>query len=147
MRRLRKLLLLPRAERLLLVNALLLLWAFRLGLWVLRFRSVRRLLAFMCQGRYGRDSAHQLPPDRIAWAVHVVGRNVPGTKNCLVQAMATEALLARRGHPSRLRIGVARGRRGQLEAHAWVEGEGRILIGGVGADQFTPLPAFESEGQ
>ncbi len=145
MRRLRTFLLLPRAERHLLVRALALLWAIRLGLWVLRFRNVRRLLARLSRGRDGWDNAPQFAPDRIAWAVEVLGRHLPGTKNCLVQAMATEVLLARRGHPSRLPIGVARGRQGQLEAHAWGEGEGKILIGGGGAEQFTPLSAFEME--
>ena len=147
MRRLRKLLALPGPERLLLVKAALLLLAIRLGLWVLRFRIVRSVLARLSQGRDKRPDAHHLPPDKIVWAVEVVGHHVPGTKNCLVRALATDTLLARHGRPSRLRIGVARGDRGELEAHAWVEGEGKILIGAMGAELFTPLPAFEREGQ
>ncbi len=146
MRRLRKFVLLPRAERLLLVKTVFLLSAIRLGLWVLRFRNVRRILARLPQGREARDNGHEIPPGRIAWAVEVVGRHMPGTRNCLVQALATDVLLSRGGHPSRLRIGVARGRRGQLEAHAWVEHDGGILIGETGAELFTPLAGLKEEG-
>jgi hypothetical protein len=40
---------------------------------------------------------------------------------------------------------VAKGRQGRLEAHAWVESDGRIIVGGVGAELFTPILALEGE--
>src|SRR5271154_5240061 len=45
---------------------------------------------------------------RIVWAVETVGRAIPGMKNCLVQAVAAEAMLIRAGHPCELRIGAAK---------------------------------------
>jgi hypothetical protein len=44
-------------------------------------------------------------------------------------------------NPRSLRIGVAKGEAGKLEAHAWVESQGRIVIGGLrDLPYFTPLP-------
>jgi hypothetical protein len=54
-------------------------------------------------------------------------------------------LLARRGHPALLRIGVLKGEEGRLEAHAWLESKGRIVIGGSELERFTPLVALEGE--
>jgi hypothetical protein len=59
--------------------------------------------------------------------------------------LTVQALLARGGYPSRLHVGVIRGQQGEVEGHAWVECEGRILIGGTASEigQFTPLAAFD----
>jgi hypothetical protein len=61
--------------------------------------------------------------------------------------LAVQGMLARLGYPSRLQVGVVRGQQGQVEAHAWVECSGRILIGGTASEigQFTPLAAFDVE--
>jgi hypothetical protein len=57
-------------------------------------------------------------------------------------------LLARRGYLADLRIGVIKADSGQLEAHAWVESEGQVIIGGSDSPfRFTPLPSLEGEGQ
>lgn len=79
--------------------------------------------------------------DAIVWAVETAGRAIPGMKNCLVQAMAAEAILVRAGHPCELRIGVAKNGRDELIAHAWLESEGRVLIGEFELDRYTPLIA------
>ena len=49
--------------------------------------------------------------------------------SCLTQALATQVLLARRGQLSTLRIGVIKGADGELKAHAWVENNGKVIIG------------------
>ncbi len=74
---------------------------------------------------------------RIAREVRRASARVPGA-NCLVQALAARALLAREGIDSTMRIGVLRQKRGTIQAHAWVERDGRILVG-ARADTFTPL--------
>ncbi len=68
---------------------------------------------------------------------------VPGGDLCLLQSLAGRHLLTRRGYLSHLRIGVAKESDGPLRAHAWVEWDGRILIGGVGPTHFTPFPPLE----
>ena len=59
-----------------------------------------------------------------AWAVSAAARRVPGTR-CLAWSLALRGLLAQMGIASRLRIGVAAGGDGRLDAHAWVECEGQ----------------------
>jgi hypothetical protein len=74
---------------------------------------------------------------RIAWAVAVAARYIPGSK-CLVQAIAGRNLLARYGFPADIHIGVAKDSRNWLSAHAWVEVEGKTVIGGDTAT-YAPL--------
>ncbi|HUL02175.1 MAG TPA: lasso peptide biosynthesis B2 protein [Gemmatimonadales bacterium] len=139
MGRLRRFLALPPAERRAVVGAAVLIGAVRMGLPLLPFRNFRRLLAFFSHGR----AAHPLPADRVAWAVATAARRVPGPNTCLVQALAAQALLARHGHVTELRIGVARAGEG-IEAHAWLEQHGRPVFGAPDRDRHTMLPPLES---
>jgi|SRR5208282_3438378 len=79
--------------------------------------------------------------DRIVWAVETASRAIPGMKNCLVQAVAAEAMLIQAGYPCELRIGAAKKAPDELIAHAWVESEGRVVIGDFELDRYTPLMA------
>ena len=69
-------------------------------------------------------------------------RRVPKA-TCLTQAIALRTLLARDGKESELRIGVAKAEDGRLEAHAWLESDGRIVIGGRESSRFAVLAAGE----
>jgi transglutaminase superfamily protein len=73
----------------------------------------------------------------IAWAVTVAARYIPGSK-CLVQALAGRKLLANYGFSSAIHIGVAKDSKNWLNAHAWVEAEGKTVIGGDTA-AYAPL--------
>lgn len=149
MRRLNKLLRLPAAERGLLARAAILLGAIRLGLWLLPFRTFRRLLDRVTHAphRPGTLDRRQASPEQVVWAVTTASRYLPGARTCLVRALAAQVLLARRGHPTRLRIGVAKGEAGQLEAHAWVEKDGKVLIGGTDdLARYTGLLHLEGKG-
>ena len=74
----------------------------------------------------GRDLARD--PDALAWAVRAAARRVPKA-SCLTQALTLEALLAQAGHHGEIKIGVGRDEDGGFEAHAWLEHDGRILVG------------------
>jgi hypothetical protein len=39
-------------------------------------------------------------------------------------------------------IGVVRSEEGKFEAHAWVESEGRAVIGGHALECYTPLTSY-----
>jgi len=80
---------------------------------------------------------------RIAWAITVAARCIPGSK-CLVQAIAGRNLLARCGVRSTIHIGVAKDSRNWLSAHAWVEAEGQTVIGGD-TTAFAPLIGARQE--
>jgi len=122
-----------------------LLAAVRLALWIVPFASLRRWATRLARPRDTSPVAAPLPAERIAWAVSAVGRRVPGGGNCLAQAVTAAILLGRHGYTPRVRIGIARtGARG-FEAHAWLEQEGSVLLGGPDVSRFAPLPPFESE--
>jgi hypothetical protein len=147
MRLLRKFLTLAPVERRLLVKATCLLAVVQLGLGRVPFTMLRRLVT-----RDARDRARLAGGPRgfaglVVWAVTAASRRVPGRTTCLSRALTVQALLARSGYPSRLHVGVIRGKQGEVEGHAWVECEGRILIGGTASEigQFTPLAAFDVE--
>jgi len=146
MRRLRRFLALSSSERRLVVEAAFCLTAIRLALRVLRFGTLWEIV-----NRAPRASRHEratggVSTDRIAWAVAVISPYVVGVRPCLTQALAAQVLLVRRGFPARLRLGVARGEQGEVQAHAWTETAGKVVSGGSAAEleRFTPLLALDA---
>jgi hypothetical protein len=124
MRRLRAFARLDRADRRLLVQALGAVAGVRLALLLLPFGRVH---ATVQSWAVADRSLTSTTPGAIAWAVGRTASAVPGA-NCLVQAFATSILLARHGRVGTVRIGARRTAR-VLEAHAWVECEGSVVVG------------------
>ena len=102
----------------------------RLALWLMPFRRFRAWAEGQCQIAEAVAERDPLAAARIAGRVRSVSRLVPDA-TCLVQAAAARILLARAGIASTLRLGVRRGSRGELLAHAWVECNGIVIIGGI----------------
>jgi|SRR5215210_7353404 len=142
---LRKFLLLPTPYKWLLIKATVLLETIKLGMRLLPFRNMHRLLARAADATARLRRADHTSPEKIGWAVDVASRHTPGLKTCLTQALATQVLLTQHCHPALLRIGVARGERGEFQAHAWVESEGKVVIGGSELEHYTPLAVLEGE--
>lgn len=139
MNRVRRFISLSAANRALLIRSYFLVMALRLALWLLPFRTLHRFLTGFAVPTGVAASSCGPSPDRIAWAVSVTSRYVPAA-NCLPQALAVYTLMKRRGHTADMRIGVTKGKGDQLEAHAWIENEGRIVIGGSDSpSRFKPL--------
>ena len=118
-------------------------------------RRVRGLgRAILCGASGTEDGSHD--EARVIWAIEATGRRLPRIiSTCLVRAIVAEILMASRDRPVQVRIGVRQaphgsgepgrpdGERG-LEGHAWVERDGRALIGEPGEDLFVPLIGWES---
>lgn len=117
------------AVRRLLIEAVWLLAVIRLGLWLLPFHRLQALLTRLAAAGSDAPEAGETAVARATWAVGWASRFVPGSR-CLPQALAAKVLLARRGRTACLRIGVRRGRGRRLEAHAWLERQGGVVIGG-----------------
>jgi len=74
------------------------------------------------------------------WAIKAVGRRLLGSRPCLTEALAAQWLLARSGIETVIKIGVATSDDGCFLAHAWVEHEGKVIIGGFSSTtRFVPL--------
>ncbi len=80
---------------------------------------------------------------QVIWAVNSSARFSPGGAKCLARALTTKVLLDRRQCPSDFKIGVAKNDLGELEAHAWIEVHGHVVMGQVSKlDQYTPMPSL-----
>jgi hypothetical protein len=113
----------------------------RLGLWIVPFERIRRRVDRLARPRVNRK--RDLPAEKLIRAVEITARFVPAA-SCLTQAMAGQILLRRADHPATLRIGVLRTSEGLLNAHAWIECDGKPVLGEIPTlVRFTPLPAIE----
>ena len=142
---LRRLLALEAADRRLLVRAGLLVTLVRLALGRIPFRVLHGQVT---RGGRARNVSRGYPRptlDRVIWAVTAVSQRAPGTTTCLARALVAQAMLAHFGFSSRLCVGVVHGEHKRVEGHAWVECEGRTLIGGTETDihGFVPIAAFD----
>ena len=103
----------------------------RVGLWLLPFRTLRRLLERYA-GRPGADDGSSIERVRdVVRVVTAVARRWPGATTCLVDALAADAMLRRRGYASQLCFGVRPPGSGakRLEGHAWIEHRGTVVLG------------------
>ena len=69
-------------------------------------------------------------------------RYVPFKAVCLPQAMAARVMLKRRGVPSVMHFGAARGDDKPLDAHAWLDAAGVEVTGYPVADKFAEIACF-----
>lgn len=112
----------------LIIEATVLLGFAWVGLRTLSFATLRRSLDGYAN-RIGAGSRASLP--RIGWAVNAVGRQFPAARTCLMEALAADVMLRRRGYRSELHFGVRKRTDSSqpLDAHAWVECDGEIVVG------------------
>ena len=109
--------------------------AVRAGLSLWPLGRVTRGLRRAAQWRLPRSTSTPRYRRRAAWAARGVGRRFLPERPCLTQALVLQYLLLRRGDDeAELHIGVAKNEDG-LQAHAWVERNGRVLIGGADSPQ------------
>jgi len=146
MQKLHKLLHTDGQNRQLLVDASIILSLVRLGLWLLPFRTWQHLLMkAMHKNRLWREE-NRVSKAKIVWAVEIASRYQFGGVRCLARALATQILFVRCDYEAQLHIGVAKSKVGDLEAHAWVESEGKVAIGKVpDLSRFQSLLKLERE--
>lgn len=111
--------------------------AVRVALWVLPSRWILRAVRSFAASRF---QARPRPcANTIVWAVETVARRIP-TATCLTQAIAGKCLLRVFRQEAQLCLGVAYSPSGALRAHAWLEREGKPILGGGGVSLLTRLP-------
>lgn len=110
---------------------------------LLPFQTLRRLVDRLSKPSARSQTTGRSSIEKVVWAVELSGRYVPGT--CLTRALAAQILLARRGHPVLLHIGAVREEGEKFLAHAWLECDGRVVIGGHELERYTPLTTSKGE--
>ena len=102
----------------------------RAALWASSLSRVTRGLRRVATTLPQRSPATPRYRRRAAWAAHAVGRRLLPDRPCLTQALVLQYLLLRRGdEEAELHIGVTKGEDSSLQAHAWVERDGYVLVG------------------
>jgi hypothetical protein len=140
MRRLRKYLDLRSVDKVLVIRAVLLLWAVRIELWLLPFHAVRRVTPLLVSS-LAPSRITTVTPGQIGLAVGRA-RSLVGCATCLVEALVIQGLLDHAGFSASLRLGAGRDTEGRFRAHAWVEVEGRVAPGSWN-EGFTPFTVVQ----
>ena len=99
-----------------------------------------------------RSELRKVPADdasiaikQVKWAIGAAQRRIPWTIPCLATAIAANRLLARRGIPSEIRLGVRTGVHASIDAHAWLVANGVFVTGAREMPQFEPLYALATK--
>jgi hypothetical protein len=112
-------------ERSTIIRSLIWVTMYRIGLWVLPFSVTRK---WTVETPAIESSAYDDAIVReVVRGVRVASRFIPHA-SCLTQALAARKLLRDSGQAAELKIGVANSS-GDFEAHAWLEIDGRIVLG------------------
>jgi hypothetical protein len=161
MRRLRKALALPSADRRLVVEAAAWLTLAQILLAVLPFRWIAMGLGPLARERADEavppvDLMRQFHVRKIGHAVERTARHLPWAPLCLPQALAARAMLGRRGIPATVHFGMALsdeettdqdprtgGRR--MLAHAWVTVGKTGVVGTPAPGRFAVVASFTHE--
>ena len=143
-KRIRKLLLLSWSDRWLLAQSMFWLIFIKLGLYVFRFQTLCEMLTKAAKKSFIKGDPDQGRLDSVVWAIGKSSRLLPGEVNCLPKALAAQVMLSQRGYDVEVVIGARRNDRRQLNAHAWIEYQGKVIIGDVDdLAQFAPLRRAE----
>jgi hypothetical protein len=99
----------------------------RLGLRFLNFAQLQKLTDWL--GHFHQSNPTEYTLTGIIWAVNLSSKFTPGGAKCLARALTTQILMQQQRYVGEICIGVAKGDQGNLEAHAWVEMEGNVIMG------------------
>ena len=134
---------LPFAEKLLLQEAALFMALARSAILLIPFRRIAPLL-----GRERLESPLEITrlqdfkAKQIGWAVVTMSYRTFWQSTCLVQAVAAQLMLNRRGIPGTLYLGAVKDKENKLHAHAWVRCGKSILTGAEGHQRFSVISTF-----
>jgi hypothetical protein len=118
---------LSRGERMAWLRAAFCLLCIGTSLRVLSFGQFRSLYGWAARGKYSIFLSEE-DVQRVTWAVRSAAYHLPMSVLCLPQALAAKYLL-RNAATIELHIGVALTADESFVAHAWVEWQGKIVIG------------------
>ena len=114
----------------LLGTSVVLVAATRVALLVLPVRRVRWIVHGLVGSRTALRVEKRVSLDELVRFVTLGSRCSPVGSTCLTVALVAQALLKRHGYESRFCIGVRRSEDRAFAAHAWLEREGQVIVGG-----------------
>ena len=117
----------------------------RIGLLVFPLAKVRRAVQSLCRSGRPLPLERRATPEQVIRAAVSAGLHSPVGSTCLATALVAQAMLQHHGYEARLCLGVRRNAGGAFAAHAWLEREGKVVVGGPLSEieSYTPLPEME----
>lgn len=109
------------------------------------FAMIARLAARKVAGPADAARSTAVATD-VQWAVTSAARRIPWRAACFDQGLAAQLMLQRRKIPSRLYYGARSDDSRGPAAHVWVSVEGRVIVGGEGAERFAVLAVYPPDG-
>jgi hypothetical protein len=117
----------------------------RLSLLMLPFKFLMRVFNRLGQLDFWVQK-QSISVSKIIYAVNWVSFWMPGHVKCLARALTAQTLMQWYGYPSDLCIGVAKDEANVFEAHAWVEYQGKVVIGYLdNFSRFVRLPSLQEK--
>jgi len=128
--------------RIALVEAMLLVTGIRILLPAFGLKNVRWILKATGSALHAKPGLHA---GEILRLLQAAARRCPVGSTCLTRALAGQLLLRKAGIESRLCIGVMRDQRHAFQAHAWLERDGKVILGGSNEEirQWSPLSGVD----
>jgi hypothetical protein len=132
-------------EKLLFLQAMLVLASVTLGLRALPWLKLQHLLLKMANWHARSAVRHEVSLLSISRSIRAASHYIPKA-TCLPQALTAQHLLIWNRYPADFQIGVAKDANGKLEAHAWVTSQNKIIVGGERTtNRFVLLSAMEGQ--
>ncbi|MCU1354218.1 MAG: hypothetical protein JWM05_3427 [Acidimicrobiales bacterium] len=123
------------------VEAAVLVTAAKVAVAVLPFDWVGRVLGERGEPSVGGGPELPFVAKRCRLFVTVAARRLPYEVSCLPQAIAGQLMLRRRGLEGTVVFGLAR-EHGDWLNHAWLEYQGRTVLGGLAAIGYVPMVGY-----
>ena len=135
----------PAGEFRLFARALVLLTLTRLALHWMPLTRLKRRVRRAASADRRLPEGQRLPMLRVLRCTAAAARFMPVSSTCLATAMVVQALLQRHGYSALMRIGVRRPADGKFAAHAWLEYEGAVIVGGPASvvNEYQVMPGLE----
>ena len=123
-----KFLQLEEKKKILIIKATLLLLVVRLWLYFFSFKSIYN---FIRKERKNNDlnTNNTISKTEVIWSVEATSNHLPFISTCLIKALAAYILLSNYNHQSNIKIGITKPKNNILDAHAWIESNGEIIMG------------------
>lgn len=150
MSKLRKAFALSASDWLLVTKAWMWFGAIEVGLSCMPIQNLLRIIQRQTKLRTStrkkeEEKEPQRPsPERVAYCVGLAARTNVFDSTCLKKALVLYALLTRQGFDAQLLIGAAKATKGQLDAHAWLECQGKVLMGDPSHGHYATLCSLGS---
>jgi len=141
---------LPKEEKLLFLEAFILLGVMRAAILTVSFKRLTKNFHHY-NGAIDPEAVRQeqeADAKRIGLIITRAANNTPWESACLVQSLTASRMLKQREIPCVFYLGVIRSKneKGNIKAHAWSKCGGSTVTGGENNDSYTILSTFSWAG-